>query len=155
VCARRNVYCAGRNTLAPKGGVGDEGHGYDIPIQNGPQHVKSAFNDPMSAPGVTENGGSDAAGYVKDGGLADITEEFDILHRGSDAFNGRLPSGKDQGRIDHAQTRPDGAERRRAPDSLGRAFRQQEFGRHVPNGLLPTVSMVLVSGLSRFSRRRP
>ncbi|MFF6998521.1 extracellular solute-binding protein [Streptomyces sp. NPDC008313] len=47
-----------------------------IPVETRAQRVKAAFNDPKSAPDVIEFGNTDTAGYVKDGGLADITEEF-------------------------------------------------------------------------------
>ncbi|MFD3500000.1 extracellular solute-binding protein [Streptomyces sp. NPDC058676] len=47
-----------------------------IPIDTRAQRVKAAFNDPKSAPDVMEYGNTDTAGYVKDGGLLDITEEF-------------------------------------------------------------------------------
>ncbi|MFI1187753.1 extracellular solute-binding protein [Streptomyces californicus] len=47
-----------------------------IPVDTRAQRVKAAFNDPESAPDLIEYGNSDTAGYVKDGGLADITEEF-------------------------------------------------------------------------------
>ncbi|MEV7077145.1 extracellular solute-binding protein [Streptomyces sp. NPDC093516] len=47
-----------------------------IPIDTRAQRVKAAFNDPASAPDVMEYGNTDTAGYVKDGGLLDITKEF-------------------------------------------------------------------------------
>ncbi|MFI8253327.1 extracellular solute-binding protein [Streptomyces filamentosus] len=47
-----------------------------IPVETRAQRVKAAFNDPKSAPDVIEYGNTDTAGYVKDGGLADITAEF-------------------------------------------------------------------------------
>ncbi|MCX4990597.1 extracellular solute-binding protein [Streptomyces sp. NBC_00568] len=47
-----------------------------IPVETRAQRVKAAFNDPKSAPDVIEYGNTDTAGYVKDGGLADVTEEF-------------------------------------------------------------------------------
>ncbi|MFF5479778.1 extracellular solute-binding protein [Streptomyces sp. NPDC012935] len=47
-----------------------------IPIETRAQRVKAAFNDPKSAPDVMEYGNTDTAGYVKDGGLLDVTEEF-------------------------------------------------------------------------------
>lgn len=47
-----------------------------IPVDTRAQRIKAAFNDPKSAPDLIEYGNSDTAGYVKDGGLADITEEF-------------------------------------------------------------------------------
>ncbi|MFG2426226.1 extracellular solute-binding protein [Streptomyces sp. NPDC048590] len=47
-----------------------------IPVDTRAQRVKAAFNDPKSAPDVIEYGNTDTAGYVKDGGLADVTEEF-------------------------------------------------------------------------------
>ncbi|WP_031478285.1 extracellular solute-binding protein [Streptomyces bicolor] len=47
-----------------------------IPIETRAQRVKAAFNDPESAPDVMEYGNTDTAGYVKDGGLLDVTEEF-------------------------------------------------------------------------------
>jgi N,N'-diacetylchitobiose transport system substrate-binding protein len=47
-----------------------------IPVETRAQRVKAAFNDPASAPDVMEYGNTDTAGYVKDGGLLDVTEEF-------------------------------------------------------------------------------
>ncbi|MEU1412794.1 extracellular solute-binding protein [Streptomyces sp. NPDC005731] len=47
-----------------------------IPVETRAQRVKAAFNDPKSAPDVIEYGNTDTAGYVKDGGLADVTEDF-------------------------------------------------------------------------------
>jgi N,N'-diacetylchitobiose transport system substrate-binding protein len=47
-----------------------------IPTDTRAQRVKAAFNDPKSAPDVMEYGNTDTAGYVKDGGLLDVTKEF-------------------------------------------------------------------------------
>ncbi|MET9801321.1 extracellular solute-binding protein [Streptomyces sp. NPDC006368] len=47
-----------------------------IPVDTRAQRIKAAFNDPASAPDVIEYGNTDTAGYVKDGGLADISAEF-------------------------------------------------------------------------------
>ncbi|MGW4744667.1 extracellular solute-binding protein [Streptomyces sp. NPDC004290] len=47
-----------------------------IPVETRAQRVKAAFNDPKSAPDLIEYGNTDTAGYVKDGGLADISAEF-------------------------------------------------------------------------------
>ncbi|MFD4720710.1 extracellular solute-binding protein [Streptomyces sp. NPDC058423] len=47
-----------------------------IPVDTRAQRIKAAFNDPGSAPDLIEYGNTDTAGYVRDGGLADITEEF-------------------------------------------------------------------------------
>ncbi|MGW7300724.1 extracellular solute-binding protein [Streptomyces sp. NPDC054829] len=47
-----------------------------IPVETRAQRIKAAFNDPKSAPDVIEYGNTDTAGYVKDGGLLDITKEF-------------------------------------------------------------------------------
>lgn len=47
-----------------------------IPVETRAQRIKAAFNDPSSAPDLIEYGNTDTAGYVKDGGLADVTEEF-------------------------------------------------------------------------------
>ncbi|MBT2508176.1 extracellular solute-binding protein [Streptomyces sp. ISL-98] len=47
-----------------------------IPVETRAQKIKAAFNDPKSAPDLIEYGNTDTAGYVKDGGLADVTEEF-------------------------------------------------------------------------------
>ncbi|MFJ9410808.1 extracellular solute-binding protein [Streptomyces sp. NPDC101393] len=47
-----------------------------IPVDTRAQRIKAAFNDPASAPDVIEYGNTDTAGYVKDGGLADISREF-------------------------------------------------------------------------------
>ncbi|MFF5860316.1 extracellular solute-binding protein [Streptomyces sp. NPDC012751] len=47
-----------------------------IPVETRAQRIKAAFNDPKSAPDVIEYGNTDTAGYVKDGGLADVTRDF-------------------------------------------------------------------------------
>ncbi|QNP63546.1 extracellular solute-binding protein [Streptomyces genisteinicus] len=47
-----------------------------IPVDTRAQRIKAAFNDPDSAPDVIEYGNTDTAGYVKDGGLADVSAEF-------------------------------------------------------------------------------
>jgi N,N'-diacetylchitobiose transport system substrate-binding protein len=47
-----------------------------IPVETRAQRIKAAFNDPKSAPDLIEYGNTDTAGYVKDGGLADVGEEF-------------------------------------------------------------------------------
>ncbi|GAB2447185.1 extracellular solute-binding protein [Streptomyces incanus] len=47
-----------------------------IPVETRAERIKAAFNDPKSAPDLIEYGNTDTAGYVKDGGLADVTEEF-------------------------------------------------------------------------------
>ncbi|MFI2783181.1 extracellular solute-binding protein [Streptomyces sp. ALB3] len=47
-----------------------------IPVDTRAQRIKAAFNDPESAPDVIEYGNTDTAGYVKDGGLADVSKEF-------------------------------------------------------------------------------
>jgi N,N'-diacetylchitobiose transport system substrate-binding protein len=47
-----------------------------IPVETRAQRIKAAFNDPKSAPDLIEYGNTDTAGYVKDGGLSDITREF-------------------------------------------------------------------------------
>ncbi|MFJ1715108.1 extracellular solute-binding protein [Streptomyces sp. NPDC088260] len=47
-----------------------------IPVDTRAQRIKAAFNDPESAPDLIEYGNTDTAGYVKDGGLADVSAEF-------------------------------------------------------------------------------
>ncbi|MFI6469498.1 extracellular solute-binding protein [Streptomyces sp. NPDC050516] len=47
-----------------------------IPVDTRAQKIKAAFNDPASAPDLIEYGNTDTAGYVKDGGLADVSAEF-------------------------------------------------------------------------------
>lgn len=47
-----------------------------IPIDSRAEKIKGAFNDPESAPDVIEYGNTDTAGYVADGGLADVSAEF-------------------------------------------------------------------------------
>ncbi|MEU9183034.1 extracellular solute-binding protein [Streptomyces sp. NPDC048484] len=47
-----------------------------IPVETRAEKIKAAFNDPKSAPDLIEYGNTDTAGYVKDGGLADVTDEF-------------------------------------------------------------------------------
>ncbi|MFE4664185.1 extracellular solute-binding protein [Streptomyces sp. NPDC056716] len=56
-----------------------------IPVETRAQRIKAAFNDPESAPDVIEYGNTDTAGYVKDGGLADVTAEFEAWDEGKDA----------------------------------------------------------------------
>ncbi|MFI8320745.1 extracellular solute-binding protein [Streptomyces sp. NPDC085529] len=55
-----------------------------IPVETRAQRVKAAFNDPKSAPDVIEYGNTDTAGYVKDGGLADLTAEFTAWDQAKD-----------------------------------------------------------------------
>ncbi|MFD9543045.1 extracellular solute-binding protein [Streptomyces sp. NPDC060022] len=47
-----------------------------IPVDTRAQRIKAAFNDPKSAPDLIEYGNTDTAGYVRDGGLADVSKEF-------------------------------------------------------------------------------
>ncbi|MBT2383783.1 extracellular solute-binding protein [Streptomyces sp. ISL-11] len=47
-----------------------------IPVESRAQRIKAALNDPRSAPDLVEYGNTDTAGYVKDGGLADVTADF-------------------------------------------------------------------------------
>lgn len=56
-----------------------------IPVETRAQRIKAAFNDPGSAPDVIEYGNTDTAGYVKDGGLADVTEDFADWDEAEDA----------------------------------------------------------------------
>ncbi|MFF9144021.1 extracellular solute-binding protein [Streptomyces sp. NPDC014861] len=56
-----------------------------IPVETRAQRVKAAFNDPKSAPDVIEFGNTDTAGYVKDGGLADVTAEFSAWDQAADS----------------------------------------------------------------------
>ncbi|MFE0812262.1 extracellular solute-binding protein [Streptomyces sp. NPDC058848] len=56
-----------------------------IPVETRAQRIKAAFNDPDSAPDVIEYGNTDTAGYVKDGGLLDVTEEFEAWDEAKDA----------------------------------------------------------------------
>ncbi|MGI5398624.1 extracellular solute-binding protein [Streptomyces sp. CA-135486] len=55
-----------------------------IPVETRAQRIKAAFNDPKSAPDVIEYGNTDTAGYVKDGGLADVSKEFDAWDEAQD-----------------------------------------------------------------------
>ncbi|WP_309061478.1 extracellular solute-binding protein [Streptomyces sp.] len=55
-----------------------------IPVETRAQRIKAAFNDPKSAPDLIEYGNTDTAGYVQDGGLADITEEFEAWDEAED-----------------------------------------------------------------------
>lgn len=55
-----------------------------IPVETRAQKIKAAFNDPKSAPDVIEYGNTDTAGYVNDGGLADISAEFGEWAEGKD-----------------------------------------------------------------------
>ncbi|WP_351232694.1 extracellular solute-binding protein [Streptomyces sp. NPDC002133] len=56
-----------------------------IPVDTRAQRIKAAFNDPKSAPDLIEYGNTDTAGYVKDGGLAEVSEEFDAWDEAKDA----------------------------------------------------------------------
>lgn len=47
-----------------------------IPVDSRAEKIKGALNDPDSAPDVIEFGNTDTAGYVADGGLADVSKEF-------------------------------------------------------------------------------
>ncbi|MGW7521700.1 extracellular solute-binding protein [Streptomyces sp. NPDC054796] len=47
-----------------------------IPIDSRAEKIKGALNDPESAPDLIEYGNTDTAGYVADGGLADVTGEI-------------------------------------------------------------------------------
>ncbi|MBB1242189.1 extracellular solute-binding protein [Streptomyces durbertensis] len=55
-----------------------------IPVESRAERMKAAFNDPASAPDLVEYGNTDTAGYVRDGGLADVTEEFDAWDEAKD-----------------------------------------------------------------------
>jgi N,N'-diacetylchitobiose transport system substrate-binding protein len=48
-----------------------------IPVDSRAEKIKGALNDPDSAPDLMEYGNTDTAGYVDDGGLADISGEFE------------------------------------------------------------------------------
>ncbi|WP_430542742.1 extracellular solute-binding protein [Streptomyces iconiensis] len=56
-----------------------------IPVDSRAEKIKGAFNDPDSAPDVIEYGNTDTAGYVADGGLADVSEEFGGWEAAKDA----------------------------------------------------------------------
>jgi N,N'-diacetylchitobiose transport system substrate-binding protein len=47
-----------------------------IPVDSRAEKIKGAFNDPASAPDLIEYGNTDTAGYVRNGGLADVSAEF-------------------------------------------------------------------------------
>ncbi|MGW1812632.1 extracellular solute-binding protein [Streptomyces sp. NPDC002125] len=55
-----------------------------IPVDTRAQRIKAAFNDPKSAPDLIEYGNTDTAGYVKDGGLADVSKEFSAWDEAKD-----------------------------------------------------------------------
>ncbi|MET7682771.1 extracellular solute-binding protein [Streptomyces sp. NPDC005423] len=55
-----------------------------IPVETRARRVKAAFDDPKSAPDLIEYGNTDTAGYVKDGGLADVTREFTSWNEAKD-----------------------------------------------------------------------
>ncbi|WP_432067135.1 extracellular solute-binding protein [Streptomyces sp. C10-9-1] len=55
-----------------------------IPVETRAERIKAAFNDPKSAPDVIEYGNTDTAGYVEDGGLADVTAEFGAWDEAAD-----------------------------------------------------------------------
>uniref|UniRef100_UPI0011808E68 extracellular solute-binding protein n=1 Tax=Streptomyces griseiscabiei TaxID=2993540 RepID=UPI0011808E68 len=56
-----------------------------IPVETRAQRIKAAFNDPKSAPDLIEYGNTDTAGYVKDGGLADVTADFNAWSESKDS----------------------------------------------------------------------
>ncbi|MFE7838032.1 extracellular solute-binding protein [Streptomyces sp. NPDC057474] len=56
-----------------------------IPVETRAQRIKAAFNDPKSAPDLMEFGNTDTAGYVKDGGLADVTTAFNDWSESKDS----------------------------------------------------------------------
>ncbi|GLF93453.1 extracellular solute-binding protein [Streptomyces yaizuensis] len=56
-----------------------------IPVDTRAQRIKAAFNDPKSAPDLIEYGNTDTAGYVKDGGLADISSDFKAWDEAKDS----------------------------------------------------------------------
>lgn len=56
-----------------------------IPVDSRAEKIKGALNDPESAPDVIEFGNTDTAGYVADGGLADVTKEFGAWDEAKDA----------------------------------------------------------------------
>ena len=74
-----------------------------IPVETRAQRIKAAFNDPESAPDVIEYGNTDTAGYVKDGGLADVTTEFNAW---SDAGGLELGAGALTWRMTMVRARP-------------------------------------------------
>ncbi|MFI9200033.1 extracellular solute-binding protein [Streptomyces sp. NPDC053048] len=55
-----------------------------IPVESRAQRMKAAFNDPASAPDVVEYGNTDTAGYVRDGGLADVTADLALWDEAKD-----------------------------------------------------------------------
>ncbi|MFD6837144.1 extracellular solute-binding protein [Streptomyces diastaticus] len=63
---------------------GSKVHVQYIPVDSRAEKIKAAFNDPSSAPDVIEYGNTDTAGYFRDGGLADISEEFDAWEEAAD-----------------------------------------------------------------------
>ncbi|MFC4497676.1 extracellular solute-binding protein [Streptomyces ovatisporus] len=56
-----------------------------IPVDSRAEKIKGAFNDPSSAPDLIEYGNTDTAGYVRNGGLADVTDEFGDWPQARDA----------------------------------------------------------------------
>src|SRR5439155_12636745 len=57
-----------------------------IPTDAAPraEKMKGAFNDPASAPDVVEFGNTDLAGYVANGGMADLTKDLDAWTEGKE-----------------------------------------------------------------------
>jgi N,N'-diacetylchitobiose transport system substrate-binding protein len=55
-----------------------------IPVETRAQRITAAFNDPENAPDLIEFGNTDTAGYVKNGGLADVTKEFNAWDEAKD-----------------------------------------------------------------------
>ncbi len=55
-----------------------------IPVDSRAEKIKGAFNDPSSAPDLIEYGNTDTAGYVRNGGLADVSAEFGDRSQASD-----------------------------------------------------------------------
>ncbi|GAB3646360.1 extracellular solute-binding protein [Streptomyces sparsus] len=67
-----------------------------IPVDSRAEKMKAAFNDPSSAPDLIEYGNTDTAGYVADGGLADISKEFAAWDEAADTD----PAAKDSVTVD-------------------------------------------------------
>ena len=55
-----------------------------IPVEARAERFTAAFNDPASAPDVAEVGNTDLAGYVANGGLADLSEAIEGWEEAAD-----------------------------------------------------------------------
>lgn len=70
-----------------------------IPVESRAEKIKGAFNDPESAPDVIEYGNTDTAGYVADGGLADVTADVSAWDEAADMDETAKESATVEGKV--------------------------------------------------------